>query len=525
MRLITRVTSLDTSSMLLKNFPRSGFFNFGNKSNSGGLLSGLYGRGRTSHPYFSKISDTASEAWGRALSCQMRTPAANMADPFLVNLWTQNILQKLSIVCHCYSGPQRHSVCCCHSILVISHNHHELNFRLLASTFFQARRSCILPLRGLRFWLWFEISYPYSIYGNNSVQKQLTCLIAPQQFHCEPLPSCFLFFTQLRRNPLCTNFSLLRCLSHDSENRSTWHVCFMHSFFTWFASIFFEQGADGNHRVSSNVVTGHPLLGSSWMLTWTSQKRDAHDDTMPQSTTLSLQTSCRALWILVGFFPRKVSILMYDRWSLREIWLQSVSSSISRRRFAEQGPRNLPVCTQFSLLKSGSQLSPKSERLLHLTGHATAVCRTFEVTCVFVHVYKIQKFIIGDYAGNKQSTGCAQDGKKVTKCIANYKNYIYKFHYKSDVFLEPLKVARRTLMSLKRTQFDYSLFSTSIWGCYDFLVSYCLTRLTPDMRPCIQQTSLSPDYRIITVASKGPQLYWEPGVHKFSKNLGTPSKL
>jgi hypothetical protein len=37
MHLITQVTSLDTSSMLLKHFPRSGFFNFGNKSKSGGL--------------------------------------------------------------------------------------------------------------------------------------------------------------------------------------------------------------------------------------------------------------------------------------------------------------------------------------------------------------------------------------------------------------------------------------------------------------------------------------------------------
>jgi hypothetical protein len=43
MRLITRVTSLDTSSMLLSRFPWSGFFNFGNKSKSGGLVSGLYG--------------------------------------------------------------------------------------------------------------------------------------------------------------------------------------------------------------------------------------------------------------------------------------------------------------------------------------------------------------------------------------------------------------------------------------------------------------------------------------------------
>jgi hypothetical protein len=63
MRLITRVTSLDTSSMLLKRFPRSGFFNFENKSKAGGLMSGLYGGwNSTCHPYFSKISDTAPEA-------------------------------------------------------------------------------------------------------------------------------------------------------------------------------------------------------------------------------------------------------------------------------------------------------------------------------------------------------------------------------------------------------------------------------------------------------------------------------
>ena len=82
------------------------------------------------------------------------------------------------------------------------------------------------------------------------------------------------------------------------------------------------------------------------------------------------------------FFPRKVSILMRDRWSLREIWLQSVYSSISKFRFAEQGPRSLRIRTQCSLVKSGSQLSRKSERLHHPTGHASAVCRTFEMTYV-----------------------------------------------------------------------------------------------------------------------------------------------
>jgi hypothetical protein len=37
MRLITQITSLDNSSILLKRFQQSGFFNFGNKSKSGGL--------------------------------------------------------------------------------------------------------------------------------------------------------------------------------------------------------------------------------------------------------------------------------------------------------------------------------------------------------------------------------------------------------------------------------------------------------------------------------------------------------
>jgi hypothetical protein len=37
MCLITQVTSLDTTSMLLKRFPQSGFFSFGNKSKCGGL--------------------------------------------------------------------------------------------------------------------------------------------------------------------------------------------------------------------------------------------------------------------------------------------------------------------------------------------------------------------------------------------------------------------------------------------------------------------------------------------------------
>jgi hypothetical protein len=95
MCLITQVTSLD-ASLFLKRFPRSCFFNFGNKSKSGGLMSGLYGgRGSTCHPYFSKISDTAPEAWGRTLSWKMKTPAANVADFFGESLDAKHLAENL----------------------------------------------------------------------------------------------------------------------------------------------------------------------------------------------------------------------------------------------------------------------------------------------------------------------------------------------------------------------------------------------------------------------------------------------
>ena len=54
--------SLDAPSMLQKRFKLNGFFNFGNKSKAGGLMSGLYGGwGSTCHPYLTEISDTAPE--------------------------------------------------------------------------------------------------------------------------------------------------------------------------------------------------------------------------------------------------------------------------------------------------------------------------------------------------------------------------------------------------------------------------------------------------------------------------------
>ena len=162
-------------------------------------------------------------------------------------------------------------------------------------------------------------------------------------------------------------------------NRSVWHVCFMCNFFTWFAWIFLQQGADNNHRCVIHCFCWPPA----------SQKRDAHCATVLWSITLSPQISHKALWIVL--FPPKVSILMYDHWSLRMIWLQSVSSSISRLRFAEHGPHSLPICAQYSLLKSGSQLSWKSEWLQHLTGRASAVSRTFAMTYIyFIVQLKVQ---------------------------------------------------------------------------------------------------------------------------------------
>jgi hypothetical protein len=85
----------------------------------------------------------------------------------------------------------------------------------------------------------------------------------------------------------------------------------------------------------------------------------------------------------------------YRTWGMRphEIWFQSVSSPISRPRFAEQGPRSLPIRTKCSLLTSGSQLSRKSEWLHHPTGHANAVCGTFEMTYVFTDPSPCSKYI------------------------------------------------------------------------------------------------------------------------------------
>jgi len=103
MHLITRVTSLDTSSVLLKRFPRNGFFNFGNNSKASGLMSGMYsGWGSTCHPYFSKISDTAPDAWGHVL----------MYDRWsLREIWVQSVSSSISRLSFAEQGPRSLPIC------------------------------------------------------------------------------------------------------------------------------------------------------------------------------------------------------------------------------------------------------------------------------------------------------------------------------------------------------------------------------------------------------------------------------
>jgi hypothetical protein len=95
-------------------------------------MSGLYG-----HPYFSKISDIAPEAWGHALSYKIRTPAANVAGVFCESLDSKNHAETF-----CMSLLQwtSEALCCYHSILVISHNHE--NFRFLAATILGRESAC-----------------------------------------------------------------------------------------------------------------------------------------------------------------------------------------------------------------------------------------------------------------------------------------------------------------------------------------------------------------------------------------------
>jgi hypothetical protein len=99
-------------------------------------------------------------------------------------------------------------------------------------------------------------------------------------------------------------------------------------------------------------------------------------------TSQSLVGSCQDCTaggkaLVIHTFPKFPILHLRHEAARYRAWLQSVSSSISRLRFAESGARSLRYRTQCSLLKSGSHLLRKSEWLHHPTGRASAVCRTF----------------------------------------------------------------------------------------------------------------------------------------------------
>jgi hypothetical protein len=88
-------------------------------------------------------------------------------------------------------------------------------------------------------------------------------------------------------------------------------------------------------------------------------------------TSLSLVGSCQDCTacgkaLAIHTFPKFPILHLRYEAALYRAWLQSVSSSISRLSFAEQGQRSLRYRTQCSLLKSGSQLLRKSEWFISL---------------------------------------------------------------------------------------------------------------------------------------------------------------
>ena len=264
------VDASDYSSHLIRHllnaseaFPTEWFLQFWEQAKSVGLMSGLYGGwGSTCNPYFSKISDTAPEVWGRALWWKMRTPAANMADFSGESLDAKHLAETFCSMPLLQWTPE--ALCCHHSILVISHTHLELNFRLLAATFFSGGANLHASTERTEISAVVQNLVSMSHLWQQFCSNLLTCcLVAPQQFFCDPLASCLLLFAQLMRNPFSSDFSLLQCLSHDSENRSGWHVCFMRNFFAWFASIFFQQGADDNLRCIVRCCNWPP---ASWVV-------------------------------------------------------------------------------------------------------------------------------------------------------------------------------------------------------------------------------------------------------------------
>ena len=139
--LIAWVSSVESSSREEKHHQHIGSFNFGNKSKSGGLMSGLYSAwGNTSHPQSRRFLVTTSTMCGRVFSWRMSGPAMSNWGWFLCIFWRS----------FCSCGSIKFFTCCatiffksvCHklqhffhlllfsTLLVLSHclyshSHHE----------------------------------------------------------------------------------------------------------------------------------------------------------------------------------------------------------------------------------------------------------------------------------------------------------------------------------------------------------------------------------------------------------------
>ena len=135
---MARVTAAETSSREGKRCPGMGSFNLWNKSNSGGLMSGLYGAwGNNSHSYLLSKSVTQTfPRCGRALSCKMSGPSPSKSGRFLC-IFLAQFLHPVTIVRCCHTCSTRNS---CHhnSAVIISEDHHSLDLWLRSSKFFWA---------------------------------------------------------------------------------------------------------------------------------------------------------------------------------------------------------------------------------------------------------------------------------------------------------------------------------------------------------------------------------------------------
>jgi hypothetical protein len=143
-----------------------------------------------------------TEAWRRAL-WRKRTPAAIVADLFCESLDAKYLAETFCIKRLLQWTPE--ALCCCHSLLVISHYRHEVNFRFLAATFFSAGKLHASTERT-------EISVVHqNLVSMFHLWQQLcskTAHLLPRSAAAVLRPSCELplFFAQLMRNHFAATF-------------------------------------------------------------------------------------------------------------------------------------------------------------------------------------------------------------------------------------------------------------------------------------------------------------------------------